>query len=217
MPSTAIASISSRMVRAPRSAQIADPAAPEIISAVTIGLACWITASTLAAPVNDCAPICTVSEPSCSAITAPNGIATSAAGSTVTLATNQNCSISSRTWNGRRKVSRTTSRPEGEQLADVGEGAGQQTRADVLDGGRHPAGWWIGGRARGRAARTELTSGPPRADHRGRRQGSRTRARAREDHAKVTAAPPQPNTKELRPANKRCGSRFGRPRDTRSG
>ena len=53
MPSTAIASISSRMVRAPRSAQIAEPAAPEIISAVTIGLACWMTASTLAAPVND--------------------------------------------------------------------------------------------------------------------------------------------------------------------
>ncbi len=136
MPSTAIASISSRMVRAPRSAQIADPAAPEIISAVTIGLACWITASTLAAPVNDCAPICTVSEPSCSAITAPNGIATSAAGSTETPAMNQNCSISSRTWNGRRKVSRTTSRPEREQLADVGEGAGEQARALVGHLGR---------------------------------------------------------------------------------
>ena len=37
MPSTSIASISSRIVRAPRSAQIAEPPAPEISSAVTIG------------------------------------------------------------------------------------------------------------------------------------------------------------------------------------
>ena len=50
MPSTAMASISSRMVREPRSAQIAVPAAPAIMSAVTIGLACWMIARTLAAP-----------------------------------------------------------------------------------------------------------------------------------------------------------------------
>ncbi len=51
-----MASISSRMVREPRSAVTADPAAPAISKAVTIGLPCWITASTLAAPVNDSAP-----------------------------------------------------------------------------------------------------------------------------------------------------------------
>ena len=39
-----------------------------------------MAASTLAAPVNDCAPSCLVSDPNCSEMTAPNGIATSAVG-----------------------------------------------------------------------------------------------------------------------------------------
>ena len=39
MPSTSSAAISSRMVRAPRSAQIAEPPAPAISSAVTTGAA----------------------------------------------------------------------------------------------------------------------------------------------------------------------------------
>lgn len=56
MPSTSIASSSSRIFRAPRSAQIADPPAPAMIRAVTIGPASRTTASTEAAPVNDCAP-----------------------------------------------------------------------------------------------------------------------------------------------------------------
>lgn len=80
-------------------------------SAVTIGAACWMMASTLAAPVNDCAPICVVRDPMCSAMTAPNGIDTRAVGRIETLAMNQNCWISSRVWKGRRNVSRTTSRP----------------------------------------------------------------------------------------------------------
>jgi len=109
-PSTSIASISSRMVREPRSAHIALPPAPAMSSAVTIGLACWMIARTLAAPVNDCAPICRVSEPTCRAMTAPNGIETSAVGRIETLAMNQNWPISSRAWKGRRKVSRTTSK-----------------------------------------------------------------------------------------------------------
>ena len=41
-------------------------------------------------------------------ITAPNGIDTSAVGRIVTLAMNQNCSTSSRDWNGRLNVSRIT-------------------------------------------------------------------------------------------------------------
>ncbi len=60
---TSMASISSLIVRAPMSAQIADPPAPAISSATISGLACWTTASTLAAPVNDSAPSCWVSEP----------------------------------------------------------------------------------------------------------------------------------------------------------
>ena len=107
-PITSMACISSRIVREPMSAQMAEPPAPEISSATMIGLACWTTASTLAAPVNDSAPSCWVSEPTCSVITAPNGIATSAVGRIVTLAMNQNCSISSRAWNGRLNVSRIT-------------------------------------------------------------------------------------------------------------
>lgn len=107
-PMTSIASSSSRILREPRSAQIADPAAPEISSATMIGLACWITASTLAPPVKDWAPSCWVREPTWRAMTAPNGMETRAAGRIVTLATNQNCSMNSRTWNGLRKIARAT-------------------------------------------------------------------------------------------------------------
>ena len=105
MPSTSMASISSRIFRAPRSAQTAEPPAPAISSAVTIGLASRSTARTEAEPVKDCAPSCRVSEPSCSAMTAPNGIATSAVGKIVTLAMNHVCSMNSRNWNGRLGVS----------------------------------------------------------------------------------------------------------------
>ena len=110
MPSTSIASISSRILRLPRSAQIAEPPAPAISSAHTIGLASRTMASTLAAPTKDCAPIWTARLPSWSAMTAPNGIATSEVGTIVTLAMNQACSMNSRTWNGRLNVSRPTSR-----------------------------------------------------------------------------------------------------------
>jgi hypothetical protein len=79
------------------SAQIAEPPAPAISRATMSGLACWTTASTLAAPVKDSAPSCCVSEPTWRVITAPNGIDTSMEGRIVTLAMNQNCSISSRT------------------------------------------------------------------------------------------------------------------------
>jgi hypothetical protein len=51
IPRTSRASISSRILREPRSAQIADPPAPAMSSAVTIGEASRMTASTLAAPV----------------------------------------------------------------------------------------------------------------------------------------------------------------------
>ena len=56
MPSTSIASISSRILRDPRSAQMAEPPAPAMSSAVTIGDASRMTASTDAAPVKDWAP-----------------------------------------------------------------------------------------------------------------------------------------------------------------
>ena len=116
MPSTSIASISSRIFRLPRSAQIAEPPAPAISSAHTIGLASRTMASTLAAPMNDWAPIWRARLPSCMAITAPNGIATSMVGTIVTLATNQACCTNSRNWNGRRNNSRKTSRNRANRL-----------------------------------------------------------------------------------------------------
>ena len=108
---------------------------------MTIGLACWITASTLAAPVNDCAPICIVSEPSCSAITAPKGIATSAAGSTDTLTTNQNCSIELAELERPPEAQPEHLEAEGEQPADLGQpadGAPGSRRRAGRDGQRRP-------------------------------------------------------------------------------
>ena len=104
MPSTSMASISSRMVRAPRSAQIAEPPAPATSSAQMTGAACWMTASVLAAPENDWAPNCRISDPSCSEMTEPNEIDTSAAGRMQTREMNQHWSMNSRVWNGRWKI-----------------------------------------------------------------------------------------------------------------
>ena len=56
MPSTSIASISSRILRAPMSEQMAEPAAPAISSAAAIGAASRTTASTAVAPAKDWAP-----------------------------------------------------------------------------------------------------------------------------------------------------------------
>ena len=70
---------------------MAEPPAPAISSAVAIGPACWMTARTDAEPVNDCAPNCLIRPPTCSAMTAPKGIATRAVGMIVTDAMNQAC------------------------------------------------------------------------------------------------------------------------------
>src|SRR3954447_937924 len=108
MPSTSIASISSRILRLPRSAQMADPPAQEISSAQTIGAASRMMASTAAEPVNDWAPTCRDRLPICRAMTAPNGIETRAVGRIVTLARNQPCSIASRHWNRRWMIERNS-------------------------------------------------------------------------------------------------------------
>src|ERR1700710_2525953 len=119
MPSTIIASSSSRIFLAPRSAAIADPPAPAISSAVAIGPACCTTASTEAEPVNDWAPNCLISPPTWRAMTAPNGIATSAVGTIVTEAMNQPCWMNSRVWKGRLNRLRATSRPNAKSFPAV--------------------------------------------------------------------------------------------------
>ncbi len=101
---------------------MAEPPAPAMSRAVTIGLASRRTASTDADPVKDCAPSWRVREPSCSAITAPNGIATSAVGRIVTLATNQVCWMNSRIWNGRLGSARMTSRAKAKSFPLVASG-----------------------------------------------------------------------------------------------
>ena len=129
MPSTIIASSSSRILRAPRSAAIAEPPAPAISSAVPIGAACWTTASTDAEPVNDCAPNCLIRPPTWSAMTAPKGMATRAVGTIVTEAMNHACWMNSRSWNGRRKSPRPTSRAKAKRLPAAPIGA--RAREDV--------------------------------------------------------------------------------------
>ena len=56
MPNTCMAAISSRMVRAPRSAQIAVPPAPATTTTVTKGPICWTEAIPEIAPERSRAP-----------------------------------------------------------------------------------------------------------------------------------------------------------------
>jgi hypothetical protein len=74
-----------------------------------MGAASRTTASTAEAPANDCAPSWPVSWPTCSEMTAPNGMETRMVGMIVTLAMNHACSTNSRNWKGRRGISRVTS------------------------------------------------------------------------------------------------------------
>src|SRR5512139_621259 len=133
MPSTIIASSSSRILRAPRSAAIAEPPAPAMRSEVAIGPASRTTASTAAEPVKDCAPNCLISPPTCSAMTAPNGMATRAVGMIVTEAMNQACWMNSRSWNGRRNSPRPTSRPKAKSLPAVPIGASAREAVREVD------------------------------------------------------------------------------------
>src|SRR4051794_268773 len=93
---TSMAAISSRILREPRSAVIAEPPAPGISSAVATGEASRTMASTIAAPVADSAPSCRFSVPTCKAMTAPKGMAINTLGNVHTLAMNQHCSRYSR-------------------------------------------------------------------------------------------------------------------------
>ena len=97
-----MASISSRILRAPRSEQIAEPAAPAMIRAAAIGAASRTVASTAVAPAKDSAPSCPVRLPTCSEITAPKGTETRIVGTSVTLVMNHACSMNSAHWKGRR-------------------------------------------------------------------------------------------------------------------
>src|SRR3954449_13099797 len=108
-PRTSMASISSRILRAPMSLQIAEPAAPAMMRAAAIGAASRTVASTAVAPAKDWAPSWPVRLPTWSEMTAPKGIDTRIVGISVTLVMNHACSTNSRNWKGRVKIRLVTS------------------------------------------------------------------------------------------------------------
>src|SRR5215208_3956257 len=114
MPRTRIASSSSRIVRAPRSAHMAVLPAPATTSTVTRG-PIWVTAARAAVvPEKSAAPNSSNSRLRVNTLSTVNGIASITVGSSDTRATNQPCSSSSRHANGgtniNRKVSRATAK-----------------------------------------------------------------------------------------------------------
>ena len=69
--------------------------------------------------MNDCAPNCRIRPPTCSAMTAPKGMAMSAVGMIVTEAMNQACWMNSRVWKGRLNRLRATSSPNAKSFPAV--------------------------------------------------------------------------------------------------
>ena len=96
IPSTSIASISSRMVRDPRSAQMAVEPAPATINTVTSGPTCVTAPNAAPAPDKSAAPSSRNRMLSVKLISTVNGIATNSVGANATRAMNQHCSRNSR-------------------------------------------------------------------------------------------------------------------------
>ena len=102
MPSTSRASISSRMVRAPKSAQMAVDPAPATTSTVVSGPS-WVTAPSAApAPEMSAAPNSTSRMLSVKMSSTVSGIDTMIVGRIATRMMNQPCRMNSRHWNGQR-------------------------------------------------------------------------------------------------------------------
>ncbi|BBZ00579.1 hypothetical protein MCHIJ_00160 [Mycolicibacterium chitae] len=104
-PITSMASVSSRMVREPRSALIAEPTAAAIRIAATRGAPCRITASPLAAPASAVAPSCPASRLNCTARVMLIGTAMNSVGTTAVRAMNTACSTNSQNGNRPRTMS----------------------------------------------------------------------------------------------------------------
>ena len=97
-------------------------------SAAAMGAASRTTASTAVAPAKDWAPSWPVRLPTCSEITAPNGIETRSVGIRVTLVMNQACSRNSRVWKRVVKIRLVTSTTmtaisPGPRMTDTAENA----------------------------------------------------------------------------------------------
>ena len=96
MPSTRMASISSRMVRAPRSAQIAVAPAPATTNTVTTGPSWVMVPNAVPAPERSAAPISRSRMLRVNATSTVNGMATSSVGTSETRAIIHVCSRNSR-------------------------------------------------------------------------------------------------------------------------
>lgn len=127
MPSTRKASISSRMVRAPRSAHMAVAAAPAITRTVTTG-PIWVTAPNAAPdPEKSAAPISTSRMFRVKVVSTVNGMASSTVGIIETRATNQHWSRNSRHAHGGRKIWMIVSRHRPKNSPSAIAGAGPRT------------------------------------------------------------------------------------------
>ena len=150
MPSTSSASISSRMVRAPRSAQMAVDPAPATTSTVTSGPS-WVTAPSAApAPETSAAPNSASRMLSVKMISTVSGIETATVGRNATRMRNQLCRMNSRHSNGRnsalpvsthiRKKPPTSSQRSAQLVAHVtGEPARRRRHARTPGGHRRAA------------------------------------------------------------------------------
>ncbi len=96
IPSTSIASISSRIVRDPKSAHIAVAPAPATINTVTNGPTCVTAPKAAPAPDRSAAPNSRNKMLSVKLTNTVNGIATNNVGANDTRATNHDCSKNSR-------------------------------------------------------------------------------------------------------------------------
>src|SRR5690606_2324748 len=105
-PITSMASISSRILRDPRSAQTAEPAADAMSRAATMGAPCLMTARPLAAPAREVAPTWPASSPNWIDRVTPIGIATNIVGSAEAEAMNAACRTNSANGNLRVTMSR---------------------------------------------------------------------------------------------------------------
>ena len=104
MPRVTRASISSRIFREPRSAQIAVAPAPATTSTLTIGPISRTTATAAPAPARSIAPIWISSWLTWKMITTQNGIDTRIAGQKETVVMNHACEIISRNWSRRVNI-----------------------------------------------------------------------------------------------------------------
>ncbi|CPX56258.1 Uncharacterised protein [Mycobacteroides abscessus] len=96
---TSMASVSSRMVREPRSAVIAEPTADAISTAATREAACRIIAMPLAAPASDVAPTWPASRANWIDRVTPMGKVTKMTGITAVAAWKAPCLTNSCHWN----------------------------------------------------------------------------------------------------------------------